>query len=161
MDKYVNATVQFFGSGTVEVRMLEVSIILRLPWVRRCVTQGRMVDPKLSREGLMALRKITPSERPIQAPGAGLADAAVFPHLVEYLTATTYPDGSARQASSVVIVADSGGWRGCVSDKDNERTLWRTSTTAEGLLLELEEALATDDPTAWRHQSKEWKKKKK
>jgi hypothetical protein len=110
----------------------------------------RAVYPARLKEVSM-LRKVVSASQPAAASGGpGVADAASWPCLLEYLTATVYPDGQARETSAVIIVCDAAGWRGCVSDKDNGRTLWRAATTLEGLLLSLEEALATDDPAAWR-----------
>lgn len=110
----------------------------------------------------MALRKITAAAAGPSAAGPGLEDRGQWPHLVEYLTETRYPDGSPREPSSLIIVADGTGWRGCVSDKDNSRTLWKSATTVEALLLTLEEALASDDPSVWRQSAAaKWKGKKK
>jgi hypothetical protein len=82
--------------------------------------------------------------------GPGAEDVASWPVLWEYLTATSYPDGTPRETASIIIVADAGGWRGCLSDKDNGRTMWKTAASVEGLLLMLEEGAASDDPGAWR-----------
>ena len=98
----------------------------------------------------MAVRKLNAAAQGPVACGPGLADANAWPCILEYLVTDKYPDGEKRETSALVIVADGSGWRGCVSDKDNNRTLWRTAATVEGLLLELETALAADDPAAWR-----------
>lgn len=108
----------------------------------------------------MALRKIVSQPGSAAVSGPGIEDRATWPTLVEYLTSTAYPDGQARQPSALVIVADANGWRGCLSDKDNLRSLWKTATTLEALLLLLEEAASSDDPTQWR-QSAEGKFKGK
>lgn len=98
----------------------------------------------------MALRKITTPAGTAPGGGPGASDATTFPALWEHLTATQYPDGSVRETSSIIIVADHQGWRGCLSDKDNGRTMWKTASSVEELLLTLEEGAASDDPTAWR-----------
>jgi len=110
----------------------------------------------------MALRKITQAAAGAAQSGPGMADREAWPNLLEYLTVDKYPDGSKREVSSLVILADATGWRGCLSDKDNGRTLWRTATTVEGLLLALEEAAGLDDESQWRQSAAaKWKGKKK
>lgn len=151
----------YFASGVVEVVLSVLPIIVRLA----CgVAGGRFrwhVAEALRRELVVALRKITQTPGSPAQSGPGASDAEQWPNLWEHLTATTYPDGSARQTSAVIIVADVSGWRGCVSDKDNGRTLWRTADSVEGLLLALEEALAADDPTAWRQAGGGFKNRRK
>lgn len=151
--EYAEADVLVYGSGTAEVVVLGVPILLRLP--------VEIVDacPRLSlpaatkRADVMALRKVVAAVGSPGGGGPGVSDAKSWPTLVEYLTMTSYPDGQPRVPSALVIVADSNGWKGCLSDKDNERSLWKTSDTLEGLLLSLEEAAATDDPSQWRQSS--------
>lgn len=139
-----------YGSGQVEVRLGVLPIVVRMP-VR--VVGGRIrwsVAAESRRELSMALRKvITPAGGPA-ASGPGAEDVTSWPNLWEHLTATQYPDGTARETSSIIIVADVSGWRGCLSDKDNGRTMWKTASSVEGLLLALEEGAAADDPSAWR-----------
>lgn len=151
----------YYGSGRAEVVVSSVPITLRLPvavvggWVR-------LSWPASSRsDDVMALRKIVAAAA---GPGAGaleITDAGTWPCLVEYLTVASYPDGSPRQVSSLIIVADRSTWRGCVADKDNDRTLWRSASTLEGLLLELEQALAADDPASWRQAGGGFKNRRK
>lgn len=151
----------YFASGLVEVVLSVLPIIVRLT----CgVAGGRFrwhVAEALRRELVVALRKITQQPGSPAQSGPGASDAEQWPNLWEHLTATTYPDGSPRQTSAVIVVADASGWRGCVSDKDNGRTLWRTADSVEGLLLALEEALAADDPTAWRQAGGGFKNRRK
>lgn len=110
----------------------------------------------------MALKKIAKGDGQSSNAGPGAEDALSWPNLWEHLSMHVYPDGSPRQTSSVIIVADNSGWRGCLSDKDNDRTLWRTASTVEGLLLALEEAAASDDPSVWRQAgASKWKGKKR
>lgn len=147
---YPEGEIHVFASGLVQVVMRVVPIIVRIG----CrVVGGRFrwcVAAAIRRELAMALRKIT--RQPGSAPGGGpgASDATQFPALWEHLTATQYPDGSVRETSSIIIVADHQGWRGCLSDKDNGRTMWKTASSVEELLLVLEEGAASDDPTAWR-----------
>lgn len=141
---------RYYGSRLLEVEVAVLPIKVRLPYtIEREGGQHKVRHPKL-REVLMALKKVTTPAASAAASGPGVEDRAAFPLLLEYLAETKYPDGTAREPSALIIVADVSGWRGCVSDKDNGRTLWKTATTVEGLLLALEEALAVDDPSLWR-----------
>lgn len=160
--EYAEASLRLFASGTAELVMLEMPITVRMP-----VTVGssgsRLLFPQgCWREALMALRKITPSAGSPNGGGPGVEDAKTWPTLVEYLTVTAYPDGQPRVPSALVVVADASGWRGCLSDKDNARSLWKVSSTLEGLLLALEEAAASDDPGQWRQSAEgKWKGRKR
>ncbi len=147
---FTEGEVRWYGSGTADVVVSILPIRVRIPWR---VVSGRIrwgVADHMRREMAMALRKLTTPAAGVAASGPGASDVASWPVLWEYLTATAYPDGTARETASLIIVADAGGWRGCLSDKDNQRTMWKTSNTLEGLLLLLEEGAASDDPGAWR-----------
>jgi hypothetical protein len=161
VNKHSDGTWSYYGSGRAVADVLGAPIKVMVParplngYVCRCWPAG-------TGEGeLMALRKIVGQTGGGAAPVGTLADVATWPCLVEYLTMTSYPDGAARQVASLIVVADSSSWRGCVSDKDNDRTLWRSSATLEGLLLELEQALAADDPASWRQAGGGFKGKRK
>lgn len=99
----------------------------------------------------MALRKV---QKVAQGHGVESThtpdDLEEFPTLWEHLSCLQYPDGSKRETSCLVIVAEGGTWKGCLSDKDNERSLWRTSDSLLGLLIALEQAATLDDPREWR-----------
>lgn len=159
---YPEGELRFFGTGTAVADVRELPITVRMPFI---VARGHMVwsvATSKRREMSMALRKIVQAAGEAAPAGPGLADAAAWPHLLEYLTVAKYPDGSAREVSSLIILADGTGWRGCLSDKDNGRTMWKTAITVEGLLLALEAAVAEDDPSQWRQSAAaKWKGKKK
>lgn len=160
--KFGEGELLVYGSGRAEVVLLGVPIIARLPVVARGKYLFLGLPAGSKRADLMALRKIVGAVGSSNGGGPGVADAKTWPTLVEYLTATVYPDGSVRVPSALVVVADSSGWRGCLSDKDNQRCLWKVADTLEGLLLALEEAAASDDPGAWRQSSEgKWKGKKR
>jgi len=147
---YTEGVIRWYGTGTAEVVVTGFPITVRMPWK---FDSGRIrwgLAASVRREMAMALRKITKVEGSPAVSGPGAEDAVLWPVLWQYLTATTYPDGEARETSSIIIVADAGGWRGCLSDKDNGRTMWKTANTVEGLLQLLEEGAASDDPSAWR-----------
>jgi len=148
--EYEEGEMRWYGSGLVEVALRVLPIILRLP-----VTLARgairwVLSEAVRREMVMALRKIVAEAVTPGVAGAGATDAAQWPNLLEHMTLDRYPDGSARKLSCVVVTAGPAGWQGCVSDKDNNRVMWKTSSTLEGLLLALEEGLAADDPSSWR-----------
>lgn len=160
-NRYHDGTWDYFGSGSAVANVSAVPITLR---VRAGVSSGyvRRFWPSGFGEGdAVALRKIVGQASSVASGATQLGDLSTWPMLIEYLTATQYPDGGTRQVSSLIIVADSSSWRGCVSDKDNDRTLWRSSATLEGLLLELEQALAADDPSSWRQAGGGFKGRKK
>lgn len=160
--EYAEADLVVFGSGTVELRMLELPIVSRLPIKPRGGYPHKELPWGHWRELLMALRKITPSQGSPGGGGPGVSDMKTWPTLVEYLSTTKYPDGQDRVPSSLVILCDANGWKGCLSDKDNGRSLWKTASALEELLLSLEEAAASDDPSHWRQSAEsKWKGKKK
>lgn len=160
--EFAEADALVYGSGRAEVVMLGVPIILRMPVEVNGDCPSLVLRTASKRADVMALRKIVGAVGSSVGGGPGVADAKTWPTLVEYLTATVYPDGSVRVPSALVVVADSSGWRGCLSDKDNQRCLWKVADTLEGLLLALEEAAASDDPGAWRQSSEgKWKGKKR
>lgn len=66
-----------------------------------------------------------------------------WPHLGEYLAESAYEDGSPRVTSTLLVFAEDGWWKGCLKDRDNERSLWHSNDTLESLLDGLEELLAT------------------
>jgi len=147
---YVEGDLRFYGGGMVEVVLHDLPIILRIRWTRANRQVRWLLDDTKRREASMALRKIAASAAAAKGGGPGITDQSEYPHILEYLTSTTFDDGSAREPSAMVIVADASGWRGCISDKDNGRTLWKAASSVEELLVTLELALAEDDPSAWR-----------
>lgn len=157
-----DGSVRWFGSGTVEVVVAAMPIKVRMPVAFLADRPTWGISILARRELIMALRKIAPTAGSPTGGGPGVEDAKSWPTLVEYLTVTAYPDGQPRVPSALVIVADASGWRGCLSDKDNQRSLWKVSPTLEGLLLALEEAAASDDPGQWRQSAEgKWKGKKR
>ena len=141
---------RWYGSGLAEVVVRVMPIILRLPITLLRGAIRWVLSESVRREAAMALRKIVAEAATPGVAGAGATDAAQWPNLLEHMTLDRYPDGSARKLSCVVVTAGPAGWQGCVSDKDNNRVMWKTSSTLEGLLLALEEGLAADDPSSWR-----------
>lgn len=151
-----------YGSGRIEVAVRALPIVVRMRW-GLTGPHPTVLTPVAQRvEASMALQKIVKPTAGATAVGPGVNDQSDWPHLLEHLITTAYGDGTARQPSTLIIVADTGGWRGCVADKDNDRTLWKAATSVLDLLTALEQALAEDDPTAWRQSAaSKWKGKKR
>lgn len=78
-------------------------------------------------------------------------DAERYPLLVEMLTATVYPDGTAREPSRLSVSADreGGGWRTMLKEEGQALVLWSHSDTLEGIMEALESHLGQDEPD-WR-----------
>jgi len=71
------------------------------------------------------------------------------PALFEYLTLDAWEDGEVRQTATLLLFVEGGQFRGCVNDRENERSLWAGADTFLGLVGALEGRLI--DPTAdWR-----------
>lgn len=159
---YQEGTIEVYGSGTCVVTLQDLPITMRVP-AAATDTRIQWFLPGGQQKGWsMALRKIVAQAGSAGSGGPGVSDAKTWPTLVEYLTVTSYPDGQPRVPSALVIVADSNGWKGCLSDKDNQRSMWKSSDTLEGLLLALEEGAASEDPSAWRQSAEaKWKGKKR
>lgn len=89
-------------------------------------------------------------EVPAGAPAArDVALAADNPLLLEYLTATSFEDGSERETATLLIFAASGVWKGCLNDRAESRALWVSGVDVAGVLEALERALDTTTPD-WR-----------
>ena len=70
--------------------------------------------------------------------------------LWEYLTAATWEDGSTRETSMVMIFAEDGFMKACLQDRANQRSLWVTGGSIDGLLATLESKLQNCDDSDWR-----------
>lgn len=90
-----------------------------------------------------------PEGYPIQGspPVAGVLEA--LPVLCDYLCQDAWPDGSARDPSIVLVMAEGGMFKACLSVKETDQTLWVSAEDPRNLLTLLEEALQTDRPS-WR-----------
>jgi hypothetical protein len=74
------------------------------------------------------------------------------PLMFEYLTATTFEDGSERQTATLLVFAAEGVWKGCLNDRAEEQALWASASDLQGVLDALEHALETGAPD-WRRTS--------
>jgi len=159
--KYAEADGRYYGSGRAVFDILTVPVTLVLPW--RAST-GNPVQgiPAALRKGLgMALRKLDQDFGQRTAKGATVTDAGDYPLMLEYLCSTSYPDGSKRDTSSLVIVSDGSAWRVCLSDRDNGRVMWKTAATLLDALQAIELSLMADDPSDWRRSAEASGKRKK
>lgn len=158
---YAEGAMRLYGTGTATIELVDLPIVVRVPLTLRPTSWYWAVSSTRRKELTMALKKVLQQTGQRTAAGPGVTDGGDFPTLIEYLTATQYPDGSKRETSSLIVVADAGGWRGCLSDKDNGRSLWKASDSVLGLLMALEQAAAEDDPAAWRQQGSTAGKRRK
>lgn len=97
------------------------------------------------------LRKVAAEEK--RQPGNRLADSKDIlkdmPAMAEHLTSGTFPDGTERQGSTLLIFCEDGFWKAMINDREAGMTLWTTAESFYDLLQAVEERL--QDPKAeWR-----------
>jgi hypothetical protein len=85
----------------------------------------------------------------------------LYPGIVEMMTVDRYDDGEVRQLSALLLLVEGATWKGCLTDKDNSRNLWRSAATVDGLLQEIEEALQSGQEGHWRRSQGEGGKARK
>lgn len=143
--------VLWWRSAVVEIRDNRYNWLLRFTGVSDPRRPLKSIGSLSHEVAIMALRKIerVAGGGDVGPSGAPL-DATTFPGLWEHLSCARYGDGQARELSSLVIVGGGSEWRGCLSDKDNERVCWKAGASLEELLLRLEEAAVTEEPRDWR-----------
>lgn len=71
------------------------------------------------------------------------------PRLARYMCDLVWGDGSKRTNSSLIVYVEGGQYKACLSDRDDDLSLWATSKTFEGI-LEVMEARLTEDVVDWR-----------
>lgn len=72
-----------------------------------------------------------------------------MPAIVEYLSMEQWPDGTARERSSLLVIVESQMVKVCLTDRANNRSLWRAGPTLDECLLAMEVALQNDE-CDWR-----------
>lgn len=72
-----------------------------------------------------------------------------LPAIVEYLSMETWPDGTDRERSSLLVIVESRMIKVCLTDRANSRSLWRANVSLEECLLGIEAALQNNDGD-WR-----------
>jgi len=152
---------RWFGSGRVIFDSLTMPLTINLPWQPASGQWGYLITLPEWRLNFMALRKITSDFDTRVARGATVPEAGAWPQLLEHLVLDKYPDGTARQTSSLVVLCDGSQWRVCLSDKDNARVMWKTGTTVTEALDSIELALLEDDPSHWRRSAEASGKRRK
>lgn len=85
--------------------------------------------------------------RPIPHTGDMVLD--LYPTIREYLTQEAYTDGSSRQTATLLLFAEKGLFKCCLSDRDLSRKAWSSGQSAEEAVNRMEQALATDGAD-WR-----------
>lgn len=73
----------------------------------------------------------------------------LLPALREHLCDTQWADGSPRQTSTLLIFAEDGCWKCCLTDRASERSTWVSARTLGGLFQSLGERLQSDT-AEWR-----------
>jgi hypothetical protein len=72
-----------------------------------------------------------------------------FPSIWEFLTHSTWTDGSPRHTGTILVFLDEGTLKLCLKDKNGPRTCFLTGPDPDSLFLACEEGLA-NDTLAWR-----------
>ena len=152
---------RYYRSGRVVFDSLEGRITLKVPWRPAWGFRGWFKNISGSEGGAVALRKIDQATDAVAFEGLSVGDVKEYTTIVEYLAVSKYPDGQARQTSSLVVLCDGRAWRVCLSDRDNGRTMWKTGQTLLEALEALELGLVADDPGDWRKAAAVDQKQKK
>lgn len=92
--------------------------------------------------------------RPGDPAARDVAMEADNPLLFEYLTSTTFGDGSERETSTLLLFASGGVWKGCLNDRAEGQALWVSGASVGDVLEALERALDTTSPDWRRTQTK-------
>lgn len=74
--------------------------------------------------------------------------AKKYPWVWEYLSASAYKTGEARQTATLTLFCDGGVWSCALTDREEDRTCWCSGLTLEALLQALEERVS--EPGSWR-----------
>jgi hypothetical protein len=114
------------------------------------------LDAEQKRRMVMSFFKKPPAIAKSKDGGADPDDpkyAKRYPTLWEYLSKGHWPDGEVRKRSSLVVFAEDGKLKGCLSERESELSLWASGSTLEGLLEALEARLTEPDPE-WRAKAK-------
>lgn len=159
--KYDDGVVRYYASGTAEFETSNGSIVARMRWT---LVDGvvRWVISDLIRERIvMAIRKLVQAIDTVKARGVAVPEATDYPLMMEYLTHDKYDDGSARQTSVIIVTCTGDSWRVCLTDKDQQRVMWKQGQTLQDALQAVELALMSDDPGEWRKSAESTPRRKK
>jgi hypothetical protein len=100
----------------------------------------------------MSVLKKRDSRPTAGSAGEGIGSCSVgsmIPGLMEMLTSVSWPDGSRRVASTLLLFSDEGFIKACLNDRDQGLTAWSSGVSLTACLLALEQGLANDS-LAWR-----------
>lgn len=73
--------------------------------------------------------------------GATCAVLGSMPAVLEYLTLAKFEDGSPRELSNLLFFVEDGRIKGCLNDRANECSLWRSGEDLLDVLKAMDEAL--------------------
>jgi len=85
----------------------------------------------------------------VSSPWVDSGFALAYPHIYEHLHEEKYEDGTLRQTSTLLIFNDGGCLKLCLSDRDNNRSVFVTATCFDDAMVRLEQGLREDD-LEWR-----------
>lgn len=148
--KFADGTSRWYGSGCVVFDTSDGRITMRVRWHRVDGVVRWVLPRDVREEAVMAIRKLQQDLDARVARGVSVTEAADYPLLLEYLTHDKYDDGTKRETSVLILACDGGTWRICLTDKDNQRTMWKTASSVQEGLGCIELALMAEDPTDWR-----------
>jgi hypothetical protein len=96
------------------------------------------------------LSKRLPGGSPASVAGGSISGSlAGLPAVLEYLQSGMYPDGAPRLRSTLLVLVEDGSVKLCLSDRDQEQSLWRSGSSLEDALLALEATLSGEHQD-WR-----------
>lgn len=84
-------------------------------------------------------------------------DLQRFPALLEFLFAEQWPDGTSRKPGTLLLFADEGHVKGCLSDRDQGLVAFLTFDCLSTLLATAEDALRSEG-VDWRQQRRQLKR---
>jgi hypothetical protein len=109
---------------------------------------------QVRRYGMSYLQKRGPQENGQATEGAWVfnpKDLDRWPALLEFITSRAWPDGTLRQSGTLLLFADEGRLKVCLSDRDQGVVCFVTGDGVMGL-LDAAEQLLRDGDGDWRPQ---------
>lgn len=76
-------------------------------------------------------------------------DLKAYPALVDFLCADAWPDGTERKPGTLLIFADAGKFKGCLSDRDQALVLFFTVDSLALVMEAADDVLRAEDAD-WR-----------
>lgn len=107
----------------------------------------------------MAIARPTQDANKVPSGGKPIGGnwSILLPTLWDYLTESTYSDGTARRPSTLLFFCEDGLVKVCLHDRDLARSAWSTGKGEEECLATLEAKLV-DGSVEWRRDQKVGKK---